>query len=43
MEIIRLIQAEWNDYNGLLIEFIGYNDRHLISTGEWQELTKWDY
>ena len=38
MENIRLIQAEWNKYNGLVIGFIGYNDRHLISiNSSWKE------
>jgi hypothetical protein len=31
MENIRLIQAEWNKHNGLVIGFIGYNNRHLFS------------
>lgn len=31
MENTRLIQAEWNKYNGLVFGFIGYNDRHLFS------------
>lgn len=38
MESIILIQAEWNKYNGLVIGFIGYNDRHLISiNSSWKE------
>jgi hypothetical protein len=38
MENIRLIQAEWNKYNGLVFGFIGYNDRHLISiNSSWKE------
>lgn len=31
MENIRLIQIEWNKYNGLVIGLIGCNDRHLFS------------
>ena len=31
VENIRLIQSEWNSHNGLVIGFIGVNDRHLIS------------
>ena len=31
MERISIIDLEWNQYNGFVFGFIGYNDRHLIS------------
>lgn len=38
MKNIRLIQAEWNEYNGLVIGLIGFNDRHLLSINSaWKE------
>lgn len=38
MEELKLIQAEWNIYNGLIIKLIGYNNRHLFSfNSSWKE------
>lgn len=38
MENIRLIQVEWNKYNGLVIGFISYNNIHLFSiNSSWKE------
>ena len=38
MENLRLIQIEWNKYNGFVFGFIGCNEKHLISINSaWNE------
>jgi hypothetical protein len=38
MKNIRLIQIEWNNYNGLVIGILGFNNRHLLSINSaWKE------
>jgi hypothetical protein len=38
MEELKLIQAEWNAYNGIIIKFIGINNKYLFSmNSSWKE------
>lgn len=35
---IRLIEIEWNTYNGFVMGLLGYNGRHLLSLNSaWKQ------